>query len=201
VISKIFIFVSFCTNLDSIAQVPTCKLSTDARGFPQVKPPRSVLLRSAVVDLNQLYFDHQLSAMGATRLPTAVLRREANHVASAIAGQIEFIQRGTGALAALGWGRLAGPTHGRFSKERKIAASTRRQAANMPAASPLREESENPDRGHANRGHRPSTAFQSGVSTRRGAHPWARRTGRSRPIWRFWRPGRRWHYWSGGCCI
>jgi hypothetical protein len=104
------------------------------------------------VDLNQLYFDHQLSAMGATRLPTAVLRREANHVASAIAGQIEFIQRGTGALAAPGWKRLAHADGGRFREKAGFTASARSNAAGR-SESLLREESENPDRGHADGSH------------------------------------------------
>ena len=100
------------------------------------------------MDLNQLYFDHQLSAMRAARLPTALLRREAKHAASAIAGQIEHIQRAMGALAAPGWKRLAHADEGRFSEKARFAASALSNATGR-SESPLREESENPDRGHA----------------------------------------------------
>lgn len=115
------------------------------------------------MDLNQLYFDHQLSAIRATRLPTAVLRHEAKQVSSAIAAQIECIQRASGALAAPGWERLANQDDGRLNQEPRIAASIHRQAAGARRESPLREESENPDRGRAD-GSRLTAAFLCGVS-------------------------------------
>lgn len=115
------------------------------------------------MDLNQLYFDHQLSAVRATRLPTAVLRHEAKQVSSAIAAQIECIQRASGALAAPGWGRLADEDDGRFNRKPTTAVSIPSQAAGSPRQSPLREDSENPDRGRAD-GSRLTAAFLCGVS-------------------------------------
>ena len=69
------------------------------------------------MDLNQLYFDHQLLLIGAQRTPSPRLRREREITASHVAGRIGCMQRAVGASAAPAWealassglGSLAGP--------------------------------------------------------------------------------------------
>jgi hypothetical protein len=55
------------------------------------------------VDLNRLYFDHQLSLMAASRAATCDTRRRHAARASSIAGEIGSAQRALGAAAAASW--------------------------------------------------------------------------------------------------
>jgi len=55
------------------------------------------------VDLNRLYFDHQVSLMRASRSPTCDARRHHAAHALRIAGRIGCAQRALGAAAAPGW--------------------------------------------------------------------------------------------------
>jgi hypothetical protein len=132
-------------------------------GSSNKKATRFHLLRSAIVDLNRLYFDHQLSAMRATAMPTAILRREAEQAAATIARQIGCFQNALGAAAAPGWERLARSnglpfinSSSRFAppssqKNANASASARMAAAPTPAPR-FQEDTENPDRGHADAG-------------------------------------------------
>ena len=61
------------------------------------------------MDLNRLYFDHQLSMIRAARSPTCDLRRDHVLHASHIAGRIGNAQRALGAAAAPAWEFLARP--------------------------------------------------------------------------------------------
>lgn len=59
------------------------------------------------MDLNQLYFDHQLLMIRAERTASCVSRRECEADASQVAGRIGRIQRKLGAGAAPSWEELA----------------------------------------------------------------------------------------------
>ncbi len=59
------------------------------------------------MDLNQLYFDHQLALIEAAQSPSCELKRRLTVSATQIAGQIGGIQRGLSASAATGWDLLA----------------------------------------------------------------------------------------------
>jgi len=59
------------------------------------------------VDLNQLYFDHQLLLMKADRAPSAMLRRGHEIAAWQVAGRIGQAQRTLGAPGASAWEALA----------------------------------------------------------------------------------------------
>ena len=59
------------------------------------------------MDLNQLYFDHQLLLIRAERAVSLGARREHEVGASRIAGQIGCMQRALGAAAAPNWEALA----------------------------------------------------------------------------------------------
>ena len=61
------------------------------------------------MDLNKLYFDHQISLMQAARSPTGERRRDHQHSASRIADRIGSLQRDLGATAARGWELAAAP--------------------------------------------------------------------------------------------
>nr|WP_166176938.1 hypothetical protein [Altererythrobacter segetis] len=61
------------------------------------------------MDLNRLYFDHQMSLMRATRSATCDDRRHHASRASRIAGRIGIAQRALGASAATGWEFQARP--------------------------------------------------------------------------------------------
>jgi len=63
------------------------------------------------MDLNKLYFRHQLSVMRAAA--TQNLSHRADHLAAAetLAGRIACIQQRTGAVAAQGWAAIATPGH------------------------------------------------------------------------------------------
>jgi len=111
------------------------------------------------VDINRLYFNHQISAMRATAMPTRLLRREAEQDASMIAEEIGCIQGALGALAAPGWERLG--RAGRvvvdsprpvpsYSGASPIVAATASGHVGSPLT-PLRlaEQSENPDLGRS----------------------------------------------------
>ena len=63
------------------------------------------------MDLNQLYFDHQVLLMQATRARTHALRHCHEVAATHVAGRIGCMQRALGAHAARGWDTLAA-THG-----------------------------------------------------------------------------------------
>jgi hypothetical protein len=110
------------------------------------------------VDINRLYFDHQISAMRATAMPTAILRREAERAASAIAEEIGCIQGALGAPAAPGWERLVRSGHviagssrpsPSSSGDRSVVASTALGRADLAPRPRLQAQSENPDRGRA----------------------------------------------------
>lgn len=59
------------------------------------------------MDLNQLYFDHQILLMRAARVPVSA--SSAAHLcdAAGLAARIGAMQRATGADAEAGWNRLA----------------------------------------------------------------------------------------------
>jgi hypothetical protein len=61
------------------------------------------------VDLNKLYFDHQIALMQAGSAGSGKLRRDRQFDASLLAGRIGCMQRSLGASAALGWESLAAP--------------------------------------------------------------------------------------------
>lgn len=61
----------------------------------------------AIVDLNALYFDHQLLLIKARRAASFGTRHEYEARASHIAGRIGRLQRRLGAAAALAWERLS----------------------------------------------------------------------------------------------
>lgn len=61
------------------------------------------------MDLNKLYFDHQLLLMKARRPGTSQIRGEHLAAARAIAGRIATFQRGLGAASAAAWGTLSAP--------------------------------------------------------------------------------------------
>ena len=113
------------------------------------------------MDLNQLYFNHQVLAMRTAEIPDSVVRHDSEFVASTIAGRIGCIQRALGARAASGWELLALPDRddltGRSfglactrpgSTGHDLAISGRELAGATADAGPV-EPSENPDRGHA----------------------------------------------------
>jgi len=63
------------------------------------------------LDLNQLYFDHQVSLMNAHGAATPHARRGHEHEAGRIAGRIGRLQSRLGAAAACAWvARSAGQT-------------------------------------------------------------------------------------------
>jgi hypothetical protein len=70
---------------------------------------RPYFLEDAIVPLNQLYFDHQLSLIRVEEAPGMVARQELELGASLIAGRIACIQRATYAAAAPAWEALAAP--------------------------------------------------------------------------------------------
>ncbi|MBT2133630.1 hypothetical protein KK137_04720 [Croceibacterium sp. LX-88] len=59
------------------------------------------------MDLNQLYFDHQILLIKAGRASSAELRHEHEVSASHIAGRIGCMQRSMGASGAPSWDALA----------------------------------------------------------------------------------------------
>ena len=61
------------------------------------------------MDLNQLYFDHQISLMEAAQSLTCDLQHQHEFAASLIAGRIGCIQRALNAPAAPRWELLAIP--------------------------------------------------------------------------------------------
>ena len=61
------------------------------------------------MDLNKLYFDHQIALMRAGSAGPGELRRDRQFDASLIAGRIGCMQRSLGAGAARGWESLAVP--------------------------------------------------------------------------------------------
>ncbi len=61
------------------------------------------------VDLNQLYFDHQIAVMRARTALSRDVRSDRRFDASLIAGRIGCMQRALGAGAARGWETLAAP--------------------------------------------------------------------------------------------
>ena len=61
------------------------------------------------MDLNQLYFDHQIAVMRAGAASPGAPGRDRRLDASLIAGRIGCMQRALGAKAARGWETLAAP--------------------------------------------------------------------------------------------
>jgi hypothetical protein len=59
------------------------------------------------MDLNQLYFDHQVLAMRADTAPTPRARQERRFDAALVAARIGCKQRAIGAPAARSWEALA----------------------------------------------------------------------------------------------
>lgn len=60
------------------------------------------------MNLNQLYFDHQMSLIRADGANTPCLRQRHEHHAAQIAGRIGRLQSTLGAEAACSWHALAG---------------------------------------------------------------------------------------------
>ena len=73
---------------------------------PDVLP---LVYEDGIVDLNQLYFDHQIAVMRADGAMSREFRRDRQLDASLIAGRIGCMQRSLGAGAARGWETLAVP--------------------------------------------------------------------------------------------
>jgi hypothetical protein len=69
------------------------------------------------VDLNQLYFDHQLLLMKASRATSAGARHEHENGASHVASRIGRMQRAIGAAAAPSWEALAAVDPGSLSAQ------------------------------------------------------------------------------------
>jgi hypothetical protein len=67
------------------------------------------------VDLNQLYFDHQVTLMRAHGAPSDDLQRGHWQDASLIAGRIGCMQRANGATAAPSWEDRAAAPAGAWS--------------------------------------------------------------------------------------
>ena len=67
------------------------------------------LIDEDAMDLNQLYFDHQITVMRAGAAQSDALRRDRQFDASLIAGRIGCIQRALGAKAARAWETLSAP--------------------------------------------------------------------------------------------
>jgi hypothetical protein len=61
------------------------------------------------MDLNRLYFDHQMQLIEAERASSESLHRMHTVAASALAGRIAGIQRALGAAAAPAWETLSSP--------------------------------------------------------------------------------------------
>lgn len=59
------------------------------------------------MDLNQLYFDHQILRMRADRAPSPETMALHNRGAARVAGRIGCIQRAVGAHAAAHWSAIA----------------------------------------------------------------------------------------------
>jgi len=59
------------------------------------------------MDLNRLYFDHQMQLIEAERAPSERLQRMHTVAASAVAERIARVQRGLGAAAAPAWEALS----------------------------------------------------------------------------------------------
>ena len=64
------------------------------------------------MDLNQLYFDHQLLLMKARQTLSIEVRRAHEIGASLIAGRIGHLQRVLGAACAPAWEAIAADRHG-----------------------------------------------------------------------------------------
>lgn len=90
------------------------------------------------MDLNRLYFDHQLLLMEAERANSPELRQRHHNGAALIAGRIGCMQRALGANAAPAWSRTAaldpdrtghppalpiGPTRGPYDWRRAAIAA------------------------------------------------------------------------------
>ena len=75
----------------------------------------SRLSRGLIVDLNQLYSDHQIAVMRAGPASSRELHHARHFAASLIAGRIGCMQRALGASAAAGWETLAAPHSTDFS--------------------------------------------------------------------------------------
>ena len=71
------------------------------------------------MDLNQLYFDHQLLLMKAKRSPSAERRRTHEIGASLIARRIGCMQRALGAACAPAWETIAGDRNGSLANPRR----------------------------------------------------------------------------------
>jgi hypothetical protein len=71
---------------------------------PDVLP---LIDEDGIMDLNQLYFDHQIAVMRAGSALSCELRRDRQSDASLIAGRIGCMQRALGAGAARAWETLA----------------------------------------------------------------------------------------------
>ena len=63
------------------------------------------------MDLNQLYFDHQLLLMKAKRALSCEVRRAHETGASRVAGRIGRMQHALGAACAPAWEAIAGNRH------------------------------------------------------------------------------------------
>ena len=61
------------------------------------------------MDLNKLYFDHQLLVMKAKQALSAELRRTHEAATSLVAGRISHVQRALGAACAPAWEAIADP--------------------------------------------------------------------------------------------
>ena len=61
------------------------------------------------MDLNKLYFEHQIALMRACTAGSGEVRRDLQFDASLIAGRIGCMQRSLGAGAARSWETLAAP--------------------------------------------------------------------------------------------
>jgi hypothetical protein len=72
------------------------------------------------MDLNQLYFNHQVLLMEADRASTEGLRQLHEVAASHIAGRIGCMQRSLGAAGACAWDLLAVTPAGSLASPRRL---------------------------------------------------------------------------------
>jgi hypothetical protein len=94
----------------------------------------------STVDLNRLYFDHQIHLMEAEHARSPELRQRHHNGATLIAGRIGCMQRAMGADAANGWSRTAARDPDPTGRPPALPAGPMRvphdwrRAANRPAA-------------------------------------------------------------------
>jgi hypothetical protein len=83
------------------------------------------------MDLNKLYFDHQIAVMRADGAVSFAFGRDRRSDASLIAGRIGCVQRALGAAAAEGWETLAAARDPADLSKRPLSRGPLRSRENM----------------------------------------------------------------------